>query len=57
MKELSPCPEREVFAIALLPFLKIFRRLPIVALTKKLFIGEILATPKEIADVTSAQKE
>jgi hypothetical protein len=49
---LSPRPKREVFAIAFLPLFKIFRRLPIVAFTKEFLVGDILATPKEISNVS-----
>jgi len=48
--ELAPDPEREVFAIALLPVFEIFRRLPIFLFVEELFIGNVFALHQEFAD-------
>jgi len=51
-QQLTPRPEREVFTIPLLPFFKLFRRLPIIDLVKQLFVRHVPATRKKVANVS-----
>jgi hypothetical protein len=46
MEKLPPCPQCKVLAVSLLALFKQFGRLPIVSLSKLLFVGHVF-TPGE----------
>lgn len=50
-EELTPCPQREVFAITFFRLLKVFWRLPILFFAEQFLVGNSSARGKKFADV------
>jgi hypothetical protein len=53
VQQLSPSPKSKIVAVSLFSFLEVFRRLPVVSLSKLFFVGNAFAASEKSANVAN----